>query len=129
MFKNKFVFLIFILIVNVNYVSAATCTETQSNSGQDDAALITAINAFPCAGGTITGMTFDASIGGSCASSWYSYDVYVNGSATPILLNQCDQTGIDLSVYLPIASITSVEFKYYLYCGTNGLFFSNNNAE
>jgi len=111
MFKNKFVFLIFILIVNVSYVSGATCTETQSNSGLDDGGLITAINSFPCAGGTITGMTFDASIGASCLSSWYSYDVYVNGSATPILLNQCDQTGIDLSVYLPIASITSVEIK------------------
>src|SRR5690606_27524376 len=57
----------------------------------------------PCVGeGEITEMTLDATIGSYC-QSWYDYSIYVNGVL--IETNQCNQTGYDLSDYLPINEV------------------------
>ena len=104
MCKNKFVFLIFILILNVSYVSAATCTETQINNDLDINNPSVLINSFPCAVGNITGMTLDGSIGVDCPA-WYVYDIYINGSVVADYTAQCNQTGLDLFSFLPITSV------------------------
>jgi len=81
-----------------------TCTETESQSGPDSGPTTATISSFPCTtGGTITGMTLDANIGSSCPS-WYSYNIIVNG--VTIETSQCNQTGYDLSGYLPISSVS-----------------------
>ncbi len=84
-------------------VSADTCTETGSASGYDSDPVTVTIDTFPCVGaGTITAITLDATIGSYC-TSWYSYNIYVNGNL--IASDQCNQTGYDLSSYLPITSV------------------------
>ncbi len=85
---------------------ADICTESTSGSGYDSDQVTLTISSFPCAGGeTITAMTMDASVGYFC-DSWYSYDILVNGST--IATGQCDQTGYDLTAYLPITSVSIV---------------------
>ncbi|MCB9360549.1 MAG: gliding motility-associated C-terminal domain-containing protein [Flavobacteriales bacterium] len=82
-----------------------SCQETASVSGQDDGGTSTLINTFSCvSGGTITGMSLDASIGTNCGGpNWYLYDIYING--TLAFSDQCDQTGLNLNAFLPITSV------------------------
>ncbi|MCB9360693.1 MAG: T9SS type A sorting domain-containing protein [Flavobacteriales bacterium] len=96
--------LIALFFLNLSqFLAAATCSETVTTNGQDDGPTVTTINSFPCTGGgTITAMTLDASIGGSC-TSWYDYDIYINGILQ--FSNQCNQTGLDISAFLPITSV------------------------
>lgn len=101
---KKLIGLGFISLSIFNSASGQTCQENSSVSAQDDSNPIVNISSFPCTGGgAITAMTMDASIGTNCGSGWYSYDVVVNGGT--ILTSQCDQTGLDLSAYLPITSV------------------------
>ena len=80
------------------------CQEFQSISGNDNDPTSNLINSFPCvpAGATITSLTIDANIGNNCPA-WYYYDIYINGVFE--FDNQCNQTGLDLSAFLPITSI------------------------
>jgi len=96
-----FIFSFFFVSISSSY--AATCQETATTNGQDDGPTTTLINSFPCTGGgAITAMTLDASIGGSCPG-WYDYDIYINGGLA--FSNQCNQTALDISIYLPITSV------------------------
>ena len=84
--------------------SAADCTVTATASGTDSGGIIALVDDFSCVGdGVITGATLDATIGYYC-TSWYSYNIYVNG--TLVASQQCDQTGFDLTPYLPITSVS-----------------------
>lgn len=85
----------------------STCTESASASGPDDAATTATVNTFTCVpgGNVIYSATLDGSIGGNC-TFWYAYDIVVNG--TTIATGQCDQTGFDLTPYLPLTSVSIV---------------------
>ncbi len=83
-----------------------TCSSTASAGGSDSDPVTVTVNDFSCATGTIVSATLDASIGPDCSFGWYSYSVIVNG--TTILTAQCDQTGIDLTPYLPLTSVVLV---------------------
>lgn len=85
---------------------SVTCSSTASAGGSDSDPVTVTVNDFSCATGTIVSATLDASIGPDCSFGWYSYSVIVNGST--ILTAQCDQTGIDLTPYLPLTSVVLV---------------------
>ncbi|MDB4534775.1 gliding motility-associated C-terminal domain-containing protein, partial [Vicingaceae bacterium] len=87
--------------------SSLSCQETATATGQDDAATTVTINNFSCvpAGSDITGMTMDADIGGNCPN-WYTYDIIINGTSQ--FTAQCNQTGLDLTPFLPINSVEIV---------------------
>lgn len=80
------------------------CQLNQAVSGNDDDPTSNLINSFPCvpAGATITSINIDASIGNNCPN-WYYFDIYING--TLAFDNQCNQTGLNISAFLPITSI------------------------
>lgn len=102
---SRFIFLglVFMLYSSVN---AAECTETVTVEGDDADNVAATIDAFPCANGEeILAMTMDAIIGFNCPS-WYSYDLYVNGALVEAGL--CNETGYDLSEFLPITSVSIV---------------------
>lgn len=102
-FPSQLIVLVVLVLFNVNNTEAATCQETASSSGKDNDPTITIINSITCqGGGTITAMTLDASIGSNCPS-WYAYDIYINGSLQ--YSDQCNQTGLDISAWLPITSV------------------------
>ena len=103
--KRKLLLLIFVIMASaIASFGQSTCSETLSQSGHDSDPVIVTNNTFSCTGGgTITAMTLDATIGGYCPS-WYSYDIIVNG--TTIATQQCNQTGYDLTSYLPISSVS-----------------------
>lgn len=86
-------------------MESLTCTETATASGSDNSNTTAQITSFPCATGTITAVSLDASIGTWC-QDWYSYDIVVNGST--VAANQCNQTGFDLTPYLPLTSVAIV---------------------
>ena len=100
---KQYILILILLAGSFLTAYADTCDQIGSASGNDDDPVIVTINSFPCTGGgTITGMSLDATIGDDCPG-WYSYSVIVNGST--ILTNQCNQTGLDLTSYLPITSV------------------------
>ncbi len=85
-----------------------TCQETSTATGLDIDLTSTTINTFPCvpANSTITDMVLGASIGTNCyltGNSWYLYDIYINGILA--FSDQCDQTGLSLTAFLPITSV------------------------
>src|SRR5690606_5081339 len=86
-------------------MESLTCTDTATASGSDNSNTTAQITSFPCATGTITAASLDASIGTWC-QDWYSYDIVVNGST--VAANQCNQTGFDLTPYLPLTSVAIV---------------------
>lgn len=84
-----------------------TCQQTATVTGQDNSpSTIATINNFTCvpAGAPITGVFLDASFTGSQCPNWYSYDIIVNGVTQ--FTQQCNQTGLDLSAFLPITSVS-----------------------
>jgi len=87
--------------------STLDCQENVSVSGQDDdPATLATFNNYTCVppGADITAITLDATIGNFCgAASWYTYDIIINGVTQ--FTQQCDQTGLDLTPFLPITSI------------------------
>jgi hypothetical protein len=102
--RLNYIFILLVASVLPSY--ADTCDQSNSASGNDDDPVIVTISSFSCTGGgTITAITLDASIGEYCPDpdNWYSYNIIVNGST--ILTDQCDQTGLDLSTYMPITSV------------------------
>ena len=103
-FFIKSVALMAILIGMAGSVSAASCVQTGTATGLDSAP--TVVNLAPtCQGpGVISAVSIDVTIGGACMFGWYSYKIIVNG--VTIVTNQCDQTGFNLTPYLPITSIS-----------------------
>jgi hypothetical protein len=85
--------------------TALTCSASATASGFDDAATTATVNDFSCATGTITSATLNATIGANCPA-WYYYSIVVNG--TTVATNQCNQTGFDLTPYLPLTSVSIV---------------------
>ena len=84
-----------------------TCQETATVTGQDDSpSTIATVNSFSCVpvGAPITSVLLDASFTGSQCPSWYTYDIIING--TTQFTQQCNQTGLDLSAFLPITSVS-----------------------
>jgi len=102
-----------VTILNTSNIYAATCTETQSASGKDNTPVSALINSFPCVTGVITGMTLDGDITAANCGTWFTFEVYINGNAIAILNNQCSIAGLDLSTYVPVSSITSVELRSF----------------
>ncbi|MCB9336339.1 MAG: gliding motility-associated C-terminal domain-containing protein [Flavobacteriales bacterium] len=79
---------------------SASVTGQDSNPGTD-----ATVNDFSCANGaTITSMTLDAAFVGTFCPSWYTYDIIINGVTQ--FTQQCNQTGLDLTPFLPITSVT-----------------------
>lgn len=85
--------------------TALSCTASATASGNDNAATTATVNDFSCATGAVTSATLDASIGANCPS-WYTYSIVVNG--VTVASNQCNQTGFDLTPYLPLTSVSVV---------------------
>jgi hypothetical protein len=85
--------------------TALSCSSSATASGTDNAGVTATVNNFSCAAGTITSATLNASIGGTCPS-WYSYSIIVNG--VTVATNQCNQTGFNLTPYLPLTSVSIV---------------------
>jgi hypothetical protein len=84
---------------------SGTCAVSASASGTDNAGVTATVNNFSCAAGTITGATMNASIGANCPS-WYYYSVVVNG--VTVATQQCNQSGFDLTPYLPLTSVSII---------------------
>lgn len=85
--------------------TALSCSTSATASGFDNAATTATVNNFSCATGTVTSATLNATIGGNCPA-WYSYSIVVNGAT--VATNQCNQTGFDLTPYLPLTSVSIV---------------------
>jgi hypothetical protein len=85
--------------------NTSVCSATATANGSDAAATTATVNSFPCITGIVTSASMNASIGGNCPS-WYSYSIVVNG--VTVATNQCNQTGFDLTPYLPISSVSIV---------------------
>ncbi|TXB64698.1 T9SS type B sorting domain-containing protein [Vicingus serpentipes] len=93
-----------VLGISGNLVS---CQETASVTGQDDDPNTdVTINSFSCipAGADITSITLDAAFTGTNCPNWYTYDIIINGVTQ--FTQQCNQTDLDLSAFLPITSVT-----------------------
>lgn len=104
--KLKSIILFFCVLFFGMSVKADICTSTNTANGNDDAATTATVTDFSCTGAfPIMGATLDASIGSFCPS-WYTYDIIVNG--TTIATSQCDQTGFDLTAYLPLTSVSII---------------------
>ena len=87
----------------------ATCSVTATASGTDNSNVTATVNNFSCATGTITGATLNATIGNNCGSfGWYYYNIVVNG--VTVATNQCNQTGFNLTPYLPLTSVSIVSY-------------------
>jgi len=104
---KKFILIFaFFYFAGLSLIFADNCQESSSEMGNDDDPVVVTISSFPCvSGGTITDLTMDATIGETCPEG-YAYDVYINGSGTPIATDLCDEFGYDLTSYLPITSVT-----------------------
>jgi hypothetical protein len=85
--------------------STLSCSSVATASGFDDAATTATVTDFSCAAGTITSASLNASIGANCPA-WYYYSIVVNGIT--VATNQCNQTGFDLTPYLPLTSVAIV---------------------
>lgn len=85
--------------------TAQSCSVSNSATGQESLGITATVNDFSCASGTITTATLNASIGANCPA-WYYYSIVVNG--TTIATEQCNQTGFDLTPYLPLTSVSIV---------------------
>jgi len=83
------------------------CSVTATASGIDNSGLAPSITDFSCATGTIMGATLNATIGGVCPG-WYDYDIIVNG--VTVATGQCNQTGFDLTPYLPLTSVSLLSY-------------------
>jgi gliding motility-associated-like protein len=91
----------------VNFGIDASCQETATVTGQDNSSgTIATISSFNCvpSGATVTSVTLDASFTGAQCPNWYSYDIIINGITQ--FTQQCNQTNLDLSAFLPITSVS-----------------------
>ncbi len=91
--------------------SPATCSVTATASGTDNTNVTATVSNFSCASaGTISGATLNATIGANCggSSGWYYYNIVVNG--VTVATNQCNQTGFNLTPYLPLTSVAIVSY-------------------
>lgn len=86
-------------------IVSGTCSVNATASGTDDTGVTATVNNFSCALGTITGATLNATIGGNCPA-WYFYSIVVNG--VTVATQQCNQTGFNLTPYLPLTSVSIV---------------------
>lgn len=89
-------------------IPGGLCSTTASASGTDNSNVTATVTNFSCTGGApILGATLDATIGGFCPS-WYVYSIIVNGNV--VATQQCNQTGFNLTPYLPLTSVSIVSF-------------------
>ena len=86
---------------------SGSCALNATASGTDNTNVTATINDFSCATGNITSATLNATIGGNC-TVWYYYSIIVNG--VTVATQQCNQTGFDLTPYLPLTSVSVVSF-------------------
>ncbi len=86
-------------------IVSGTCSVNSVVPGTDNLGTTATVNNFSCAAGTIIGATMNASIGATCPT-WYYYSIVVNG--VTIATQQCNQTGFDLTPYLPLTSVSIV---------------------
>ncbi len=107
LYKNVLSIAILAFGFNTANAQLQTCTESATASGPDSGATTATVTSFTCvpSGFTTAFLTLDATIGGSC-TSWYSYDIVVNG--TTVATQQCNQTGFDLSPYAPLTSVSII---------------------
>ncbi|MFZ9027588.1 MAG: T9SS type A sorting domain-containing protein [Crocinitomicaceae bacterium] len=83
-------------------------TPTSTASGTDNSNVTATVTDFTCVGANpIVAATLDASIGTQC-TVWYWYDILVDG--VTVATQQCNQTGFDLTAYLPFTSVSIVSF-------------------
>lgn len=83
-----------------------SCVITATASGIDNTGVTATVNDFSCTGGApMLSATLDATIGGFCPT-WYVYSIVVNGNV--VATNQCNQTGFDLTPFLPLTSVSIV---------------------
>jgi hypothetical protein len=103
---RKSLFMVGLVIIGLSFANSAfgqSCSQTATASGTDCTNPTATINPITCtSGGTITNITLNASIGTFC-TSWYAYSIIVNGTA--VATQQCNQTGFNLTPYLPITSV------------------------
>ncbi|MBL4651366.1 MAG: fibronectin type III domain-containing protein [Flavobacteriales bacterium] len=106
-----------LLLISTLFLFASTsladvCTSGSTATGNDDANTTATVTDFTCVGAfPIQSATLDATIGPNCTfggGNWYYYDIVVNG--TTVATQQCDQTGFDLTPYLPLTSVSVVSF-------------------
>ena len=83
------------------------CSVTATASGTDNSGVAPTITDFSCATGTIMSASLNATIGGVCPG-WYDYDIIVNG--VTVATGQCNQTGFDLTPYLPLTSVSLLSY-------------------
>lgn len=106
----KHLLLVIGMIAGIGFSSQAdVCTTpTSTVSGTDNANVTATVTNFTCVGANpIVGATLNASIGANC-TSWYYYSIVVNG--VTVATTQCNQTGFDLTPYLPLTSVSIVSF-------------------
>jgi len=99
-----------IAIVSIGFSSLAdVCSSpTSTVSGTDNAATTATVTDFTCVGAfPIASATLDASIGANCIA-WYWYDIVVDGIT--VATQQCNQTGFDLTPYMPFTTVSIVSF-------------------
>ena len=92
--------------VTAERILSGSCVVSASASGDDDAATTASVNDFSCAQGPLTAATLDAAFTGSFCGDWYTFDFVVNG--VTVAAGQCNQTGFDLTPYLPLTSVSVV---------------------
>ena len=91
--------------VPVSY-SNFNCSVNDAASGTDNTGVTATVNDFSCAAsGTVLSASLDASIGAQC-TFWYYYSIVVNG--VTVATQQCNQTGFDLTPYLPLTSVSII---------------------
>jgi len=90
-----------------NFSYSQNCTVSASADGYDEDNIEAAVTDFSCATGEILSATLDASIGGNC-TNYYYYTIEVNGN--PVATEQCNQTGFDLTPYLPLTSVSIISY-------------------
>ncbi len=91
--------------VPVSY-SNFNCSSSASASGTDNTGVTATVTDFSCASsGTIVSASLNASIGTQC-TVWYYYSIVVNG--VTVATQQCNQSGFDLTPYLPLTSVSIV---------------------
>jgi hypothetical protein len=91
--------------VEVDAVVETPCNLTASGNGPDNQ-LVVEINDFSCITGTVQSTLLNVAYTGSFCGTWYNYDIIVNG--VEVASAQCNQTGFDLSPYLPLTSVQIV---------------------
>lgn len=91
--------------IQIEVPAQTPCNLSASGSGPDNA-LVVQLNNFSCITGNVQSATLNAAYTGTFCGSWYNYDIIVNG--VEVASAQCNQTGFDLTPYLPLTSVQIV---------------------